>query len=123
MSKQAPHLTPEEFNALLPYEQHLNTALNNNWTRNPGRPALDVIEQILQRTAYPNYKIYRSCGTCILNACKLAAKLFFAYKAEQEELLKEAEKAPEAPAPKQVATTDKPAKTVKAKAVKTNSKK
>lgn len=115
MSKQAPHLTAEEYNALLPYEQHLNTALNNNWTRNPGRPALDIIEKILQRTAYPNYKIYRSCGTCILNACKSAAKLFFAYKAEQE--------AAQAPAPKQVATTDKPAKTVKAKAVKTNSKK
>jgi len=120
MSKQAPHLTAEEYNALLPYEQHLNTALNNNWTRNPGRPALDIIEKILQRTAYPNYKIYRSCGTCILNACKSAAKLFFAYKAEQEAAQAPA---PEAPAPKQVATTDKPAKTVKAKAVKTNSKK
>lgn len=120
MSKQAPHLTAEEYNALLPFEQHLNTALNNNWTRNPGRPALDIIEKILQRTAYPNYKIYRSCGTCILNACKSVAKLFFAYKAEEEAAQAPA---PEAPAPKKVATTDKPSKTVKAKAVKTTSKK
>ena len=110
------NFTSQQYNLLAPYRSYFQTAVHERWSRNPGRTALTVMADVWREVAHlPGFRMDYNCGTCIVNLLTDLGTLFF-----QDEAALAAEAAK--PAPK-VETTDAPTETVKAKAVKTGSKK
>ena len=88
-------MTDEQFNALAPFEQHYKTAIQVNYTRYPGRAAIDTMFNIYRELTNSRININRSCGTCILHLVQNVGKLYFAEKKRREELKAEPEPKPD----------------------------
>ena len=75
------NLTEEEYRALAPYERHFSTAVNARWTRNPGREALTLMQDIYNRVTGKPFRLNYGCGTCILHLVQDCGRLWLADKA------------------------------------------
>jgi len=105
-----------QFAALTPYRHYFELAVRERWTRNPGRTALTQMADIWRDVArLPGFRMDYNCSTCIVNLLTDLGTLYF-----QDEKAKA--EAAEKPAPKvETIETEKPV--VKAKTVKTGTKK
>ena len=108
--------TDTQFAALTPYRHYFELAVRERWTRNPGRTALTQMADIWRDVArLPGFRMDYNCSTCIVNLLTDLGTLYF-----QDEKAKA--EAAEKPAPK-VETTETEKPVVKAKTVKTGTKK
>ena len=76
-------MTDEQFNALAPFEANYKTAIEVNYTRYPGRAAIDTMFNIYRELTNSRININRACGTCILHLVQNVGKLYFAEKARR----------------------------------------
>lgn len=75
--------TKEQLAVLQKYDTQLRQALTSRWTRNPGATALREIHGAYTTATGSRVRLNTSCGVCILNLLRLAAK---PYVADIEEL-------------------------------------
>ena len=104
--------TKEQMEALAKYEPYFFTATKANYTRNPGRVALQEMHGIFKSATNSAIRLNTGCGHCIYSLVKAVA---VAYYKDKEEL--------EALAAKEVKAEDTEAKTEKKVPVKTKTKK
>ena len=104
--------TKEQVEALAKYEPYFFTATKANYTRNPGRVALQEMHGIFKSATNSAIRLNTGCGHCIYSLVKAVA---VAYYKDKEEL--------EALAAKEVKAEDTPAETEKKVSVKTKTKK
>lgn len=71
-------LTDEQFNALLPYEKHFETAVKAKWARHPGISALDLIQDIYTKVTGDKTKLNKGCNRCVLNLLTDMGNIFLA---------------------------------------------
>ena len=103
--------TKDQMEALAKYEPYFFTATKANYTRNPGRVALQEMHGIFKSATNSAIRLNTGCGHCIYSLVKAVA---VAYYKDKEEL--------EALATKEVKAEDIPAETEKKVSVKTNTK-
>lgn len=115
---KTPTLTPEQFAALAEYEQNFRTAVNQRYTRNPGRNGLAKMESIWRDLSYPGFKLNYNCSTCVFNIVNDLGRIWLKMKEEQDAITEKSSAKTEEK-PKKVATTKKKAAPVKAKKVET----
>ena len=104
--------TKEQMEALAKYEPYFFTATKANYTRNPGRVALQEMHGIFKSATNSAIRLNTGCGHCIYSLVKAVA---VAYYKDKEEL--------EALAAKEVKAEDIPAETEKRVPVKTKTRK
>ena len=104
--------TKEQMEELAKYEPYFFTATKANYTRNPGRVALQEMHGIFKSATNSAIRLNTGCGHCIYSLVKAVA---VAYYKDKEEL--------EALATKEVKAEDIPAKTEEKVPVKTKTKK
>ena len=102
----------DEMEILAKYEPYFFTATKANYTRNPGRVALQEMHGIFKSATNSAIRINTGCGHCIYSLVKAVA---VAYYKDKEEL--------EALATKEVKAEEIPAETEKKVPVKTKTKK
>jgi len=85
-------MTDEQFNALAPFEHNYETALKANYSRYPGRAAIDTMFAIFREITGSRININRSCSTCVLNLVKSVGKLYFEEKERRQKAEEEAAK-------------------------------
>ena len=83
-------MTDEQFNALAPFEHNYETALKANYSRYPGRAAIDTMFAIFREITGSRLNINRSCSTCVLNLVKSVGKLYFEEKERRQKAEEEA---------------------------------
>ena len=76
-------MTDEQFNTLAQYEQYFKTALECNYSRYPGRVAVDTMFNIHRAITGSRLNLNRSCSVCVLNLIKSVAKLYNQEKARR----------------------------------------
>lgn len=76
-------LTDEQFNALLPYEKHFETAVKAKWARHPGLSALDLIQDIYTKVTGDPTKLNKGCNRCVLNLLTDMGNIFLADREER----------------------------------------
>lgn len=81
-------LTNEQFEILLPYKSHFETAVNSSWARNPGIFALDRINGIYCEVTKTSTRLNKGCGHCILTLLQEMGRIFLADLKEREVLPK-----------------------------------
>lgn len=91
-------LTEEEYRALEPYERNMRTALCSGYASNPGRRALEMMQEIYNRAANVKLRINTGCSQCILRLLKDCANIWFSDKEERMQAESVREKAAEKPA-------------------------
>ena len=104
--------TKEQMEALAKYEPYFFTATKANYTRNPGRVALQEMHGIFKSATNSAIRLNTGCGHCIYSLVKAVAVAYYKDKAELEAL-----------AAKEVKAEDIPAETEKKVSVKTKTKK
>ena len=104
--------TKEEMEILSKYEQYFHTATKANYTRNPGRVALQEMHGIFKSATNSAIRLNTGCGHCIYSLVKAVAVAYYKDKAEMEAL-----------AAKEVKAEAIPAETEKKVPVKTKTKK
>ena len=104
--------TKEEMEILSKYEQYFHTATKANYTRNPGRVALQEMHGIFKSATNSAIRLNTGCGHCIYSLVKAVAVAYYKDKAEMEAL-----------ATKEVKAEAIPAKTEEKVPVKTKTKK
>ena len=104
--------TKEQMEELAKYEPYFFTATKANYTRNPGRVALQEMHGIFKSATNSAIRLNTGCGHCIYSLVKAVA---VAYYKDKEEL--------EALSTKEVKAEDIPAKTEAKVPVKTKTKK
>lgn len=104
--------TKEEMEILSKYEQYFHTATKANYTRNPGRVALQEMHGIFKSATGSAIRLNTGCGHCIYSLVKAVAVAYYKDKAEMEAL-----------ATKEVKAEAIPAKTEEKVPVKTKTKK
>lgn len=102
----------DEMEVLAKYEPYFFTATKANYTRNPGRVALQEMHGIFKSATGSAIRLNTGCGHCIYSLVKAVA---VAYYKDKEEL--------EALAAKEVKAEATEAKTEKKVSVKTKTKK
>lgn len=102
----------EEMEILSKYEQYFHTATKANYTRNPGRVALQEMHGIFKSATGSAIRLNTGCGHCIYSLVKAVAVAYYKDKDELEAL-----------ANKEVKTEDIPAKTEEKVPVKTKTRK
>ena len=105
----------EEMEILSKYEQYFHTATKANYTRNPGRTALQEMHRIFKSATGSAIGLNTGCGHCIYNLVKAVA---VAYYKDKEELAKAEEMQL-----KEVKAEDIPAETKEKVQVKTKTRK
>ena len=80
-------LTKEQFDALAPYEKHLDSAVNHRWTRFPGGAALHLIRDILHQVTGLNLPLNKCCSYCILELMTEMGRIFLADREERNKTL------------------------------------
>lgn len=107
------NFSEKTYNELAQYESYFRTATEADWCPNPGRAALDRMQDALD--AYDGRPGPRNhnCGTCLLRVVKRTGFLWLADKAERE-----AQDAHETPQP-----TKTPSKKTSATSAKKTAKK
>ena len=106
--------TKEEMEILSKYEQYFHTATKANYTRNPGRTALQEMHRIFKSATGSAIGLNTGCGHCIYNLVKAVAVAYYKDKAEMEALATKEVKA-EATEAKTEAKVSVKTKTKKAK--------
>lgn len=81
-------LTNEQFEILLPYKSHFETAVNSSWARNPGIFALDRINGIYNEVTKKPTRLNKGCGHCILTLLQEMGRIFLADLKERESIPK-----------------------------------
>ena len=104
--------TKEQMEALAKYEPYFFTATKANYTRNPGRVALQEMHGIFKSATNSAIRLNTGCGHCIYSLVKAVAVAYYKDKAELEAL-----------AAKEVKAEEIPAETEKKVSVKTKTKK
>ena len=104
--------TKDQIEALAKYEPYFFTATKANYTRNPGRVALQEMHGIFKSATNSAIRLNTGCGHCIYSLVKAVAVAYYKDKAELEAL-----------ATKEVKAEDIPAETEKKVSVKTKTKK
>ena len=104
--------TKEQMEVLAKYEPYFFTATKANYTRNPGRVALQEMHGIFKSATNSAIRLNTGCGHCIYSLVKAVA---VAYYKDKEEL--------EALAAKEVEVLNLPVNTEKKVSVKTKTKK
>ena len=104
----------EEMEILSKYEQYFHTATKANYTRNPGRAALQEMHRIFKSATGSAIGLNTGCGHCIYNLVKAVAVAYYKDKAEMEALASKEVKA-EATEAKTEAKVSVKTKTKKAK--------
>ena len=104
--------TKEQMEALAKYEPYFFTATKANYTRNPGRVALQEMHGIFKSATNSAIRLNTGCGHCIYSLVKAVAVAYYKDKAEMEAL-----------ATKEVKAEEIPAETEKKVSVKTKTKK
>ncbi len=102
----------EEMEILSKYEQYFHTATKANYTRNPGRVALQEMHGIFKSATNSAIRLNTGCGHCIYSLVKAVAVAYYKDKEEMESL-----------ATKEVKAEATEAKTEKKVSVKTKTKK
>ena len=72
--------TDEQMAVLAKYEEHFDTAVHANWSRYPGRDALEAILSTLKAATGDRRRLNAACGVCYLNLLKDTGRLYFADK-------------------------------------------
>ena len=85
----------EEMEILSKYEQYFHTATKANYTRNPGRTALQEMHRIFKSATGSALGLNTGCGHCIYNLVKAVAVAYYKDKAEMEALATKEVKADE----------------------------
>jgi hypothetical protein len=96
-----------QLQVLSAWEKQFDTAVNHDWSSNPGRTALQTIFTLYTSVTGDRRRFSDNCSGCILSLLKDCGRIYFRDKAEMEEM--------EAEAKKEVAVSPAPAKTVKKK--------
>ena len=104
--------TKEQMEALAKYEPYFFTATKANYTRNPGRVALQEMHGIFKSATNSAIRLNTGCGHCIYSLVKAVAVAYYKDKAELDAL-----------AAKEVKAEEIPAETEKKVSVKTKTKK
>ena len=102
----------DEMEVLAKYEPYFFTATKANYTRNPGRVALQEMHGIFKSATGSAIRLNTGCGHCIYSLVKSVAVAYYKDKAELEAL-----------AAKEVKAEEIPAETEKKVSVKTKTKK
>ena len=102
----------DEMEVLAKYEPYFFTATKANYTRNPGRVALQEMHGIFKSATNSAIRLNTGCGHCIYSLVKAVAVAYYKDKADYEEMEKRIVKA-----------LDLPAETEKKVSVKTKTKK
>lgn len=102
-------LTDEQFQTLSKYEEQFRTAVKSRWARFPGTSALHEIHAIRVKATGHASHLNTSCSSCILRLLTETGNLYFAEKAEREELRRVAVMEKQMPVLEKVEVkTDKP---------------
>ena len=108
----------EQMAVLAKYEQNFLTATKTNWSRYPGRDALEEILATLKAATGDRRRLNAACGVCYLNLLKDTGRLYFADK-EARIAASNEKKAVELSEKKAVELSEKKAKPKKKVTVKT----
>lgn len=84
-------MTDEQFNILAQYEPNYESALKANYTRYPGREAVDLMFRTYREITGSRININRACSVCLLNLVKNVGRLYFKEKERREEEARKAE--------------------------------
>ena len=87
-------LSKEQLNALAPYESYLRTAVKSNWSRYPGRDALQEMHRILEEVTGRTRQLNVNCQSCVLNLLRDCGTLYFKAKESKPVELIDKETAP-----------------------------
>lgn len=71
------------FEALAAYERHFDTAITGGWCSNPGRAALTLMHDELDRIDGHKTRANLNCSSCVLTIVKRVGYLYFADKGER----------------------------------------
>ncbi len=78
--------TKEQMEALAKYEPYFFTATKANYTRNPGRVALQEMHGIFKSATDSAIRLNTGCGHCIYSLVKAVAVAYYKDKEEMEAL-------------------------------------
>ena len=87
-------LSKEQLDALAPYESYMLTAVKSNWSRYPGRDALQEMHRILEEVTGRKRQLNVNCQSCVLNILRDCGTLYFKAKRAKEVELSEVDAAP-----------------------------
>ena len=87
-------LSKEQLDALAPYESYMMTAVKSNWSRYPGREALQEMHRILEEVTGRTRLLNVNCQSCVLNLLRDCGTIYFKEKSVKEVELSEADAAP-----------------------------
>ena len=88
----------DEMEILAKYEPYFFTATKANYTRNPGRVALQEMHGIFKSATNSAIRLNTGCGHCIYSLVKAVAVAYYKDKEELEALAAKEVKAEEIPA-------------------------
>lgn len=102
-------LTDEQFQTLSQYETQLRTAVRSRWARFPGTSAMVKIHKIHNEVFKRKTVLNSSCSSCILRLLTEVGTVYFADKAEREQVNRVQVEDKELPVQEKVEVkTDKP---------------
>lgn len=70
-------LSKEQLDALAPYESYMLTAVKSNWSRYPGRDALQEMHRILEEVTGRKRPLNVNCQSCVLNLLRDCGTIYF----------------------------------------------
>ena len=73
-------LSKEQLDALAPYESYMMTAVKSNWSRYPGRDALQEMHRILEEVTGRKRPLNVNCQSCVLNLLRDCGTIYFKAK-------------------------------------------
>lgn len=73
-------LSKEQLDTLAPYESYMMTAVKSNWSRYPGRDALQEMHRILEEVTGKTRPLNVNCQSCVLNLLRDCGTLYFKAK-------------------------------------------
>ena len=87
-------LSKEQLDALAPYESYMMTAVKSNWSRYPGRDALQEMHRILEEVTGRKRPLNINCQSCVLNLLRDCGTIHFKAKESKPVELVDKETAP-----------------------------
>ena len=87
-------LSKEQLDTLAPYESYMLTAVKSNWSRYPGRDALQEMHRILEEVTGRKRPLNVNCQSCVLNLLRDCGTMYFKAKSAKEVELSTVDAAP-----------------------------
>ena len=87
-------LSKEQLDALAQYESYMMTAVKSNWSRYPGREALQEMHRILEEVTGKTRPLNVNCQSCVLNLLRDCGTIYFKAKESKPVELVDEETAP-----------------------------